>query len=588
MMDLTNVKDIEELVICNLCKQKFNHLDFIPKLLTCKHYFCLSCIRSTMMKGMEVFCVNCWKRTELEEQDPEVLPTYNPVLVLSTSLSNIKNSINGGNNVPTVNHESIPPDKDKKMDTCHAHSMPLSLWCHTCFISICRLCASQPEQMHLTHQIMSQEEAKEKLISEVQTETVAIAKLVNEVQRLVSQQRQFLLKVHEACITLKAFIETDLQNGLIVIPEVDEARTLLNRTQIDLGRLDELNDVQLLYSNLVLEKQKLQTKCQEMYMQCRMDALIRNANVVFDFSLIRHVLDNLNSPDSSISQQLSQHQTNGAPLNNPILFLANYCMSQLYSRHVVSKQQQQQQQQQQHRQCLQQNGIGSGVEFVSVKSPSLTPSLYGGGGPASTTGAENCATTLLAFNPTIQPLPPLQQQPTAAALTMQTISPSFVIFYFNVEVNGSPFGRILIETRPDVAPKMVRNFSALASGEMGFGYKGCLVFQCWAGESIITGDFELNNGRGGRSIYEEGFFIPDDTKFPATRGAVGMRRTQKKHDSLGMVGSQFRIILQEMKGFTAIFGHVVEGLDLIEKIATFGDLAGKPTKSIVIASCGKL
>ena len=115
MMDLTNIKDIEELVICNLCKQKFNHIDSVPKLLTCKHYFCLSCIRSTMMKGMEVFCVNCWKRTELEEQDPEVLPTYNPILVLSTSLSNIKNSINGGNNVTTVNHETLPPDKDKKV-----------------------------------------------------------------------------------------------------------------------------------------------------------------------------------------------------------------------------------------------------------------------------------------------------------------------------------------------------------------------------------------------------------------------------------------------------------------------------------------
>lgn len=416
---------------------------------------------------------------------------------------------------------------------------------------------------------------------QVQTETVSIAKLVNEVQRLVGQQRQFLLKVHEACITLKAFIETDLQNGQIVIPEVDEARGLLNRTQSDLSRYNELGDVQLLYSNLIVEKHKLQTKCQEMHMQCRMDALIRNANVVFDFSLIRHVLDNLNSPDSGMSQQLTQPQTNGTPLNNPILFLANYCMSQLYSRHIVSKQQQQQQQQ---RQCLQQNG---NVEFVSIKSPSLTPSLYGaavGGGGA----IENCATTLLAFNPTLQSLPPQPAAVAAAALTMQTLAPAFAVFYFNVEVNGAPFGRFLIETRPDIAPKMVRNFASLVAGEMGFGYKGCLVFQCWAGESVITGDFELNNGRGGRSIYEEGFFIPDDTKFPATRGAVGMRRTQKKHDSLGMVGSQFRVILQEMKGFTAIFGHVVEGLDLIEKIATFGDLAGKPTKSVVIASCGKL
>lgn len=77
------------------------------------------------MKGMEVFCVNCWKRTELEEQDPEVLPTYNPVLVLSSSISSIKNSINGGNNVPTVNHEGIPPDKDKKV--CLLYTLLISI-----------------------------------------------------------------------------------------------------------------------------------------------------------------------------------------------------------------------------------------------------------------------------------------------------------------------------------------------------------------------------------------------------------------------------------------------------------------------------
>jgi cyclophilin family peptidyl-prolyl cis-trans isomerase len=71
-------------------------------------------------------------------------------------------------------------------------------------------------------------------------------------------------------------------------------------------------------------------------------------------------------------------------------------------------------------------------------------------------------------------------------------------------------------------------------------------------------------------------------------GAVGMRRTQKRHDNLGMVGSQFRCILQEMRGFTAIFGHIVEGLELIEKISTYGDQTGKPTKNVVITNCGKL
>lgn len=163
----------------------------------------------------------------------------------------------------------------------------------------------------------------------------------------------------------------------------------------------------------------------------------------------------------------------------------------------------------------------------------------------------------------------------------------YPIYYFNIEINGAPSGRILIEVRSDVAPKMAKNFGALASGELGFGYKGCQIFQCWESESIITGDFELNNGRGGRSVFEEGFFMPDDTKIMAIRGSVGMRRSQKRHDNMGLVGSQFRIILREMRGFTGIFAFVVDGLELVEKISQTGDTAGKPQSNVMIVSCGK-
>lgn len=116
----------------------------------------------------------------------------------------------------------------------------------------------------------------------------------------------------------------------------------------------------------------------------------------------------------------------------------------------------------------------------------------------------------------------------------------------------------------------------------------CSVFQCWEGESIITGDYETNNGRGGKAVFEEGFFMPEETKLAAVRGAVGMRRTQKRHDNLGLVGSQFRVVLQDMRGFSAIFGHVVEGIDVIEKMAACGDVTGKTTKSIVITGCGQV
>ncbi|CAL8123338.1 unnamed protein product [Orchesella dallaii] len=159
-------------------------------------------------------------------------------------------------------------------------------------------------------------------------------------------------------------------------------------------------------------------------------------------------------------------------------------------------------------------------------------------------------------------------------------------FFFDMDIQGVPLGRIIIETRPDVAPKMCENFKALTTKERGFGFQGCVVFQCWKGESVITGDFEHNNGRGGHSIYEEGLFMPEDTRLPATRGAIGMRRTQKRHDSKGLVGSQFRIILQDMPGFTGIFGHILEGIEIVDKISECGDPSGNPTKRITIRKCG--
>ncbi|XP_022184410.1 uncharacterized protein LOC111043699 [Nilaparvata lugens] len=558
MMEPVAMKDLEELTVCGYCKQKFNDVEMVPKLLSCKHYFCLNCVQS-MMKGHEVFCVNCWKRTELAEQGPETLQTYSPILTLCNNFATIKIGANG---------HAKPPDKDRKLvpsENCHTHGMPLALWCHTCCAAICRACATQAE--HPSHQIKSQNEAKEQLASEVQLELLAVGKMLGEVQRLAMQQRQFLLKVLEACITLKTHVETDLQNGWLHMPEVNEARETLAKARVGLAHLENPGEAQALFTSLSLEKQRLQAKYQEMFLQCQLDDLIGNSGVVFDFALLKQAVSNIHALDSPVNQPANRNHV--AATHNPILFLANYCMSQLYSRHVLSKQQQQQQH-------LQHNGT---VEYVVKQQQVLTQTQA----------------------PQVQAPPPQYvQEPMGAMVAVQTAPQPQVVtlnvrppssqflYFFNIDVNGTPHGRMVIETRPDAAPKMAKNFAVLTTGEMGYCYKGCAIFQCWEGESVITGDFELNNGRGGRSIYEEGYFMPDDTKFPAVRGAVGMRRTQKRHDNLGMVGSQFRVILQEMRGFTAIFGHVVEGLDLVEKIATFGDQTGKPTKTVVITNCGKL
>ena len=83
----SELSDVEELTLCNFCKQKFNNSDLCPKILQCKHYFCLKCIETTMLKGRDLFCVNCWKHTEVNDGGAADLPTHNPILSLTSHLS---------------------------------------------------------------------------------------------------------------------------------------------------------------------------------------------------------------------------------------------------------------------------------------------------------------------------------------------------------------------------------------------------------------------------------------------------------------------------------------------------------------------
>lgn len=545
----TVVPEIEELTLCGYCKQKFNETDQSPKLLSCKHYFCLQCMRTNLNKGQELYCIHCWKRTDIGDMGPESLPTYNPILCLAKNFS-----------TQLKLNTTKPPEKSNKVisENCHTHAMPLALWCHTCCAAVCRACATTTD--HTNHQIKSQNDAKEQLINDVQCDLAATGKMLHEIQRLAMQQREFLLKILEACVTLKTHVEADLTNGVSHF-ELNETRDVLGKIRMNLANVENLVDVQTLYSNLMIEKQRLQMRYQEMYLQCQLDDLVRNSTVVFDFQMLKQALNNIHSGGdvafAGNSRILPPNQ------QNPILFLANYCMSQLYSRHVITKQ----------------TTINGNLDYHNHNT---IPPLPGG-----------------SYLPPAPPPPHLVLAPPQKIYPENSVvmhSPQIPrnpinvcpLYYFNIEVNGTPMGRVLIEVRADVAPKMAKNFGLLTTGEAGMGYKGCSIFQCWEGESVITGDFELNNGRGGRSIFEDSYFLPDDTKLLAVRGTVGMRRTQKRHDNLGMVGSQFRIILQEMRGFTGIFGHVVEGLELVEKISTYGDTAGKPTKSILIVKCGKL
>lgn len=53
------------------------------------------------------------------------------------------------------------------------------------------------------------------------------------------------------------------------------------------------------------------------------------------------------------------------------------------------------------------------------------------------------------------------------------------------------------------------------------------------------------------------------------------------------VASQFRIILANMNTqFTGIFGHVVAGIEALDKVANIGGEGGKPEKIAAVVNCG--
>ena len=121
------------------------------------------------------------------------------------------------------------------------------------------------------------------------------------------------------------------------------------------------------------------------------------------------------------------------------------------------------------------------------------------------------------------------------------------------------------ELYPDIAPESVGNFISLANS--GF-YDGPIFHRCIPG-FMIQGGCPKGTGTGGPGYRIKGEFAQNGVQndLAHTPGVLSMARAMHPDSA----GSQFFIMHKtspHLDGSYAAFGKVIEGLDVVDKIAT--------------------
>lgn len=158
--------------------------------------------------------------------------------------------------------------------------------------------------------------------------------------------------------------------------------------------------------------------------------------------------------------------------------------------------------------------------------------------------------------------------------------------FFDMTAGGEKLGRIVIELRSDVVPKTAENFRALCTGEKGISYKGSPFHRVIPDFMCQGGDITRGDGTGGQSIYGRRF---DDENFTLKHTEPGILSMANAGPNTN--GSQFfitTVVTDWLDNAHVVFGKIVEGLDVVKTIESYGARSGKTSKTIVIEDCGQL
>ena len=179
-------------------------------------------------------------------------------------------------------------------------------------------------------------------------------------------------------------------------------------------------------------------------------------------------------------------------------------------------------------------------------------------------------------------------------LSLSTISTQRITntVYFDISINGTPEGKIIIGLFGGVVPKTAENFRALCTGEKGtspsgakLNFAGSHFHRIIPGFMLQGGDITAGNGTGGESIYGEKF---EDENFTIHHTEPGMLSMANSGPNTN--GSQFfitTVVTSWLDGKHVVFGKVLKGMELVKKIEAQGTSGGEPKLDVEITKSGE-